>query len=592
MSNKEFQLRHGVRAGDTLVINSSGSWVGNTIPASKGGVGITSYTAGDILFASASDTLSKLAKGTAGQILTIGSPELPSWASNPGLGSPIGSNINLTDLQDVVLAGAADNDLLYRSGGNWIDTAGNLTWDGSTFQVTGTLQASNAAGPSILDEAATGTNPTLIPNRSDPDTGLGHNGANELSLITGGVEAMRYALGSPSGVIQTVEIDVGLTAAGSPSTQGSGVIISSYNVYSTVANAGDAVTLPAVFGVGATVYIKNDGANSMDVFPASGDDAGAGANTAIAVAAGDSVTFVGTVANATWSKLIHDSSASNQNLFATVVGDSGSIVADIVADTLSITGGAGITTSVSGSPAVLVITNDSPNADQNIWLTVAADSGGPVSANTTSDTLTIAGGTLTATAISGDTLTINVSAGLNDLDDITITSATIGDILFYNGAAWVNLAKGTAGQILTTIGSPELPSWQSSITVDVVDLGAISALATSTVTTGSPITQTAIASFATATYRSAEFTVQAVQGDNYHTVKILAVHDDTFADSTEYGIITMPSFFGSPSVGSPLISGIQATYVVDVSGGNLRLLATPKTSNSTVFKVTALLTKV
>jgi len=39
------------------------------------------------------------------------------------------------DLTDVDLTGAADNDLLFRSAGNWIDTAGLLTWDGVNFDV-------------------------------------------------------------------------------------------------------------------------------------------------------------------------------------------------------------------------------------------------------------------------------------------------------------------------------------------------------------------------------------------------------------------------------------------------------------------------
>jgi hypothetical protein len=41
----------------------------------------------------------------------------------------------------------------------------------------------------------------------------------------------------------------------------------------------------------------------MDVFPASGDDAGAGLNTAVAVAAGDFAVFMGTVADTTWTKI-------------------------------------------------------------------------------------------------------------------------------------------------------------------------------------------------------------------------------------------------------------------------------------------------
>jgi hypothetical protein len=39
------------------------------------------------------------------------------------------------DLSDVDLTGAADNDLLYRSGGVWIDTAGVLTWSGTQLTI-------------------------------------------------------------------------------------------------------------------------------------------------------------------------------------------------------------------------------------------------------------------------------------------------------------------------------------------------------------------------------------------------------------------------------------------------------------------------
>jgi hypothetical protein len=40
----------------------------------------------------------------------------------------------LNDLTDVDLTGAANNDILYRSGGNWIDSAGLLTWDGNLLK--------------------------------------------------------------------------------------------------------------------------------------------------------------------------------------------------------------------------------------------------------------------------------------------------------------------------------------------------------------------------------------------------------------------------------------------------------------------------
>ena len=67
--------------------------------------------------------------------------------------------------------------------------------------------------------------------------------------------------------------------------------------------------------------------------------------------------------------------------------------------------------------------------DQNLWETIAADVGGPVLANTITDTLTIAGGTNTTTTISGDTVTIDVTGGAGDVT----ASAVLGDELLIRG---------------------------------------------------------------------------------------------------------------------------------------------------------------
>ncbi len=97
--------------------------------------------------------------------------------------------------------------------------------------------------------------------------------------------------------------DVAITADVS-SVQGGYPLTHSVNVITTVAGAGDCVTLPATFPVGTLVYIKNSGAaNSVDVFPALGDDLGAGTNTAAALATGDTICYIGMVANTTWEPL-------------------------------------------------------------------------------------------------------------------------------------------------------------------------------------------------------------------------------------------------------------------------------------------------
>lgn len=205
-----------------------------------------------------------------------------------------------------VIGAAATPSLAFGDGdtGFWenVDDTLNMSFAGAQRYVfsSNELRSADTNGFQLKRAAGSATVPvfTFV---GDTDTGV--NGtADVLSLIAGGVEALR--LSEATGVLWQVECDVGLTADVG-SAQGNGVILSTYNVYDTVGTAGDAATLPATFGVGTMVYIKNGAAaNSMDVFPASGDDAGAGANTAVAIAAGDFAVFLGTTANATWEKIM------------------------------------------------------------------------------------------------------------------------------------------------------------------------------------------------------------------------------------------------------------------------------------------------
>lgn len=62
---------------------TTGTWSATAIAATRGGTGLTSYATGDIIYASASNTLSKLTAGTDGQVLTLASG-VPSWAAPTG----------------------------------------------------------------------------------------------------------------------------------------------------------------------------------------------------------------------------------------------------------------------------------------------------------------------------------------------------------------------------------------------------------------------------------------------------------------------------------------------------------------------------
>lgn len=55
--------------------------VTGTLPEAKGGTNQATYAQGDILYASAANTLTKLAKGTSGQLLQIGAT-IPAWTGD------------------------------------------------------------------------------------------------------------------------------------------------------------------------------------------------------------------------------------------------------------------------------------------------------------------------------------------------------------------------------------------------------------------------------------------------------------------------------------------------------------------------------
>ena len=66
-------------------------WTGNTITEGYGGTNQTTYTQGDILYASASNVLSKLALGNAGDQLKVnGAGNQVAWEAVPASGASVG----------------------------------------------------------------------------------------------------------------------------------------------------------------------------------------------------------------------------------------------------------------------------------------------------------------------------------------------------------------------------------------------------------------------------------------------------------------------------------------------------------------------
>jgi len=130
---------------------------------------------------------------------------------------------------------------------------------------------------------------------------------------------------------------------------------------------------------------------------------------------------------------------------------------------------------------------------------------------------------------------------LGDIANVTITSAASGEVLSWNGSAWVN--------------------------------SVLEAFDTQTATT-TATTQTSIATYAVASYDGIKAVITADDGTERSITELVITHDGTTAVATEYAQLNTDTAL--------------ATFDVDISGGNVRILATPASTNSTAFTVKAI----
>jgi hypothetical protein len=85
---------------------TAGTWNANTIGVGYGGTGLTSYTAGDLLYASGTTTLSKLAIGAANYVLTS-SGSAPQYVAQSTLS--VGSATNATNATNTAVTSNSTN---------------------------------------------------------------------------------------------------------------------------------------------------------------------------------------------------------------------------------------------------------------------------------------------------------------------------------------------------------------------------------------------------------------------------------------------------------------------------------------------------
>ena len=189
--------------GTTLLVpnvtasgNVAGTWNGTAISAVKGGTGQTTYTTGDILYASSASALSKLAAGANGYVLTMAGG-VPTWASGAGGSGTVNS-------------GTAGRLAWYSATGTAVDGNAQASMSSGTLSlgtVGSTLGAialagSTAGAITVRPPANTTTWTMTLPTT----TGL----ANQV-LQTDGTGATSWVTATSSGTVTSVALGAGST---------------------------------------------------------------------------------------------------------------------------------------------------------------------------------------------------------------------------------------------------------------------------------------------------------------------------------------------------------------------------------------------
>lgn len=218
-----------------------------TLIAANGGTGQSSYAVGDLLYANTTSTLARLADVAVDNALISGGVGVaPSWGKI--------SNATLTNSSITVTAGTG------LSGGGVVSLGGTTTLNNAgVLSITGTANQ-------VSTSAATG-NLTL----STPSTFIAPGTIKDTTGLYESTSATVSAAGATQG-----------TATG---------LTTSYVVVTTVA-ASTGVRLPVPTSSGLMITIVNRGANTLNVYPASGAaiDA-AGTNVAVSLLVGGTATY-------------------------------------------------------------------------------------------------------------------------------------------------------------------------------------------------------------------------------------------------------------------------------------------------------------
>lgn len=502
-----------------------------TVTTIRGGTGVTTYSAGDILYYTSGTSLTKLTAPATRSILTIDN-NVPAWISAPLL---------------PVLGG---------TGSVAVPSNGQILIGNGTSFVAANITAN--AGVSITNGSGT--------------LGIGVTGIPNSSLTNSSV---------------TVTAGSGLAGGGSVSLGGS---VTLTNAGVTGVTAGSGITLSATTG---SVLISNSGVSSAVAGSGITVSSSTGAVT-FSLNSNFAPTFSGLTLTSPLSIVsggtgITTAPASNQILYAngtggyaqlTLVGVGVTITPDFNARTLTLIGSGG-----AGGGSNLIL-----NGSSNITIPIA---GGDI-VSTTGGIEVFRVSSNQNIGIGVTTPAFKVDFGNAFIGQPSISNRLIGITTQSTSGVFSGFGRTISGGAgILVAGSPLAVAnpgyiadfgyystdgnytWSSVLSVFNDGTYGIGTGGTFTAhkvtdTTTTTTSQVSIDTFSATVGRTAKYLVQILNTNNtrYQSTEILLNHDGTNVYMTEYGTIVSGDNLG--------------VLDADISGGNVRLLITPTYANNRI----------
>jgi hypothetical protein len=268
----------GITAGNSsiLVTNGSGvpSWAtdiptavtigsayvyrvgGTDVAVADGGTGKSSWTVGDIAYASGATTLAGLADVAVGQVLISGGASTaPSWSASPYITGQLGVGLSALGGAIHVYRGAYGintSGIVFDADGNsgWVgggDNQVDLYLSGSTYYRAGTtgfyVNRGGSSGAALYYATSSLYTPSLLPYFGDTNTGIGGDGSDRISLVSGS---------EPNLIVTTSGVNVLDASSVGSECLSNGALTSGtgWTVTGDFALASDAATYTHSFGTG------------------------------------------------------------------------------------------------------------------------------------------------------------------------------------------------------------------------------------------------------------------------------------------------------------------------------------------------------